>query len=393
MNKNSLTGVIASKPKGSATISRGLVLVCMLLPAASWAQGQAQATEQIVVTGTRLPNPNLVSTSPIQVVTAEEIAISGRNDVSDILQMLPQNFSNDLGQDLGNRTSGLTTAGGVATADLRGLGPNRTLVLVNGRRLGNGSPYTVIQSPAPDLDQIPARLIERVEVVTGGASAVYGSDAVAGVVNFITKKGLRGHRVRGTGRLQLPPQRQRVGAGAGRRRGLRRAERASSDGRTSGTTASSAASTAADGRGNITLFLGYQTQDGVRSNQRDFGAGQLFTDTDDDGVPTGTSPWAGRAIPTGFSRRAALTARTPRRSIASWWEPVRAVRQPGTTPPAVFNSQKDIYMSRQYNRANAGLIGHYDLSDRVKPYVEFNFMNDKTHQEIAPSACSEKAIR
>ena len=80
----------------------------------------------------------------------------------------------------------------MSTADLRGLGPNRTLVLVNGRRLGSGSPYTVIQSPAPDLDQIPARLIERVDVVTGGASAVYGSDAVAGVVNFITKKDFEG---------------------------------------------------------------------------------------------------------------------------------------------------------------------------------------------------------
>jgi outer membrane receptor protein involved in Fe transport len=105
---------------------------------------------------------------------------------------MPQNINNDLGQDLGNRTSGLTTAGGVATADLRGLGPNRTLVLVNGRRLGIGSPYTVIQSPGAHLDQIPARLIERVDVVTGGASAVYGSDAIAGAVNFITKRDFEG---------------------------------------------------------------------------------------------------------------------------------------------------------------------------------------------------------
>src|SRR5262249_33362161 len=59
---------------------------------------------------------------------------------------------------------------------------------------------------------------------------------------------------------------------------------------------------------------------------------------------------------------------------------------PGTTPPQVFNSQKDIYMSRQFNRYNAGLIGHYDLNDHVQPYMEFSFMNDKTHQEIAPSA-------
>ena len=102
-----------------------------------------------------------------------------------------------MGQDLGNTTSGLTTAGGVATADLRGLGPNRTLVLVDGRRLGQGSPYTFIQSPAPDLDQIPAGLVERVEVVTGGASAAYGSDAIAGVVNFIMKKNFQGFQIDG----------------------------------------------------------------------------------------------------------------------------------------------------------------------------------------------------
>src|SRR2546430_14767660 len=109
-----------------------------------------------------------------------------------LFRSLPQVFSNDLGQDLGTRTSGLTTAGGVSTADLRGLGPNRTLVLLDGRRLGQGSPYTAIASPAPDLDQVPIFLVDRIEVLTGGASSVYGSDAIAGVVNFILKKKLHG---------------------------------------------------------------------------------------------------------------------------------------------------------------------------------------------------------
>ena len=68
-------------------------------------------------------------------------------------------------------------------------------MLVNGRRLGIGSPYTAIQQPAPDLDQIPTMLLERVDVVTGGASAVYGSDAIAGVVNFILKKNFEGFQV------------------------------------------------------------------------------------------------------------------------------------------------------------------------------------------------------
>ena len=81
--------------------------------------------------------------------------------------------------------------------DLRGLGPNRTLVLVDGKRLGQGSPQTTIASPAPDIDQIPAFLVERVDVLTGGASSVYGADAVAGVVNFIMKKNFQGLQIDG----------------------------------------------------------------------------------------------------------------------------------------------------------------------------------------------------
>jgi iron complex outermembrane recepter protein len=148
--------------------------------------------QEIIVTGSRIAAPNAVSTSPIQVISSESIATTGKTDISDLIMQLPQNLNNGLGQDLGNTTSGLTTAGGIATADLRGLGPNRTLVLVDGRRLGQGSPNTAIQSPAPDLDQIPAGLVDRIEVVTGGASAAYGSDAIAGVINFIMKKDFQG---------------------------------------------------------------------------------------------------------------------------------------------------------------------------------------------------------
>ncbi len=153
---------------------------------------QTGELEAVVVTGSRIAAPNLTSTSPVVAVTAEEIKLGGRTDITDMLNQLPQMAFNSLGQDLGNRTSGLTTAGGVSTADLRGLGPNRTLVLIDGRRLGAGSPNTAIQSPAPDLDQIPSALVERIDVVTGGASAVYGSDAIAGVVNFIMKKNFEG---------------------------------------------------------------------------------------------------------------------------------------------------------------------------------------------------------
>src|SRR3954465_2215858 len=183
--------------KAIASTSRIMLTLAVTSAAAVPALAQEAATEPqtVIVTGSRIPAPNLESTSPVQVVTAQEILLGGRMDISDVINQLPQNFSNGLGQDLGNNTSGLTTAGGVSTADLRGLGPNRTLVLVNGRRLGIGSPYAVIQSPAPNLDQVPTFLLERVDVVTGGASAVYGSDAIAGVINFVTKQNFEGFQI------------------------------------------------------------------------------------------------------------------------------------------------------------------------------------------------------
>ncbi len=388
MNKKPLSGPIASRIKGTATL-QGWALVSLLLPAASWAQPQAQAQppaplEQIIVTGTRLPNPNLVSTSPIQVVTARDIALSGKNDTFDLLQMLPQNFNNDLGQDLGNRTSGLTTAGGVSTVDLRGLGPNRTLVLVNGRRLGSGSPYTVISAPAPDIDQIPSRLIERVEVVTGGASAVYGSDAVAGVVNFITKKDFEGiefeaqtgfnvHDNHNVGARQLAfegdvvPPMGRV-----------------TDGRSASYSLIGGANSA-DGRGNFTAYLGYQTQDPVRSGARDFGISQLYTNTDDNGVPLGGAYFSGSSNSNYFQPKSGPNGADPT-AIFSVGGTQFVPFGSNTTPPASFNSQQFVYANRQYQRATAGVIGHYDLNEHVQPYAEFGYMNDKTHQEIAPSA-------
>jgi outer membrane receptor protein involved in Fe transport len=391
VNSKPLTRLIVSVATGTTTVCRLLALAGILIPALSWAQAppptQAPPVEQIVVTGTRLPNANLISTSPIQVVGAQEIAIAGKQDVGDLLLTLPQAFTNDLGQDLGNKTSGLTTAGGVSTADLRGLGPNRTLVLVNGRRLGTGSPYTIIQSPAPDLDQIPSRLIERLEVVTGGASAVYGADAVAGVVNFITKRNFEGIEFDVTSGFNYHDNNSALPQSLAADAGFSSASGTHTDGRTWNYSLI-AGTNSGDNRGNFTVYLGYQTQDGVKSGQRDYGAGQLFTDTDAKNVPTGDVFMSGSGNSNRFTPIGGAFANTRYSVLGDQFVPYGT---PGTTPPAVFNSQQYIYMTRQYNRYNAGLIGHYDLNDYVQPYVEFGFMNDKTHQEIAPSALFENS--
>ena len=145
----------------------------------------------IVVTGSRIRQPNLESANPIAVVTGAEIFETGGISVGDLLNDLPQLRSTFSQQ---NSTRFLGTRG-LNLLDLRGLGTQRTLVLVNGRRhvgsdvLSNGV--------SVDTNTIPSDLIERIDIVTGGASAVYGSDAIAGVVNFILKDDFDGVQLRG----------------------------------------------------------------------------------------------------------------------------------------------------------------------------------------------------
>jgi iron complex outermembrane recepter protein len=336
-------------------------------------QNSTEPPQEIIVTGSRIPAPNLESTSPIQVVTAQEIQLGGRMDISDVINQLPQNFSNSLGQDLGNRTSGLTTAGGVSTADLRGLGPNRTLVLVNGRRLGVGSPYTVIQSPAPNLDQIPTFLLDRVDVVTGGASAVYGSDAIAGVINFITKQNFEGFQID----YHIGENRYKNDSDLAKRlleeAGENVQSGTSKDGRTQ-TINVMAGTNVAEGNGNITAYFSYHTADAVPSSARDFGGCQLNYDPDTD------QPFCFGSVNSNFF---GLDTDNPFSVVGNEFVPLGSV---ASTPPPVFNSQPFIFMSRDDRRYMAGFLGHVDLTDTAKPYVEFHFMNDRTHQEIAPSA-------
>ncbi|WP_395406164.1 TonB-dependent receptor plug domain-containing protein [Pseudoduganella sp. UC29_106] len=148
--------------------------------------------QQVTVTGSRIASPNAESPSPLQVLTAADIAASGVTNVQELLLKNPT-----MGTPTVSRTNSnfQTSSAGVSTVDLRNLGTSRTLVLVNGRRYVAGIPGET----AVDLNTIPTDFIERVELLTGGASATYGSDAVAGVVNIILKKNFNGLLVDVTG--------------------------------------------------------------------------------------------------------------------------------------------------------------------------------------------------
>jgi outer membrane receptor protein involved in Fe transport len=171
----------------SLAVSTALGLsTLIMIPGLASAQDQDQQAgeegdallEEVIVTGSRIVSDDgFGRTSPVTVVGMDAIASTGLTRVEEILNNLPQIETSFHAFDANGAT-------GTATVDLRGLGTNRTLVLINGRRMQPGGVYT----EAPDINQIPTSLIERVEVLTGGASATYGADAVAGVVNFIMRR-------------------------------------------------------------------------------------------------------------------------------------------------------------------------------------------------------------
>src|SRR5471032_3205406 len=160
--------------------------IALGMHAASAQQAADQPMQKVEVTGSRIPTLNTEGASPVTVLSAKDIKIDGPRNVEDLLNNMPQVFATQ-GAAISNGASG------TATVDLRGMGSQRTLVLVNGKRLPAGS---VLNSSA-DLNEIPAALIKRVDILTGGAGAVYGSGAVSGVVNFIMKDNFEGVEVQG----------------------------------------------------------------------------------------------------------------------------------------------------------------------------------------------------
>ncbi|MBO9574230.1 MAG: TonB-dependent receptor [Sphingobium sp.] len=217
----------------------------------------------ILVTGTRIARPDLESTVPIASISGDQfITKQGNINVGDALNDLPQ-----LRSSFSQQNPGLGVGiAGLNLLDLRGLGTQRTLVLINGRRhvaadiLNNGV--------SVDVNTIPADLIERVDIVTGGNSAIYGSDAIAGVVNFVMKQNFDGIQIRGKSAVSTP--------------GLYGANQF---------LAGIIGKNFADGRGNVTLALEYSHQDRVYASDIPFlrsveGLGIVDADVSgSDGIP------------------------------------------------------------------------------------------------------------
>jgi outer membrane receptor protein involved in Fe transport len=167
------------------TASAGVTTLHAQTAPAQPAEATAAPLQEVVVTGSRLKTPNETAISPISTVSASDITQTGLTRVEDVLNNLPMVFA-------GMNSTTSNGADGTASLNLRGLGPQRTLVLVNGRRLGPGAGDGRNFS---DINEIPAALIQRIDILTGGASSVYGADAVAGVVNFVLDTHFEGVQV------------------------------------------------------------------------------------------------------------------------------------------------------------------------------------------------------
>jgi iron complex outermembrane receptor protein len=332
-------------------------------------QGQpVQSGQDIIVTGTRIPQPNLTSAAPVTVVTNQDVKLSGTTRVEDLLNQLPSVGA--------SQASGMANgASGTAEVDLRYLGSKRTLSLVNGRRLTPGDPTSTTQ--AADLNIIPASLIKRVEVLTGGASSVYGADAVAGVVNFIMDTTFTG--IRFDGQYSFYQHNNRNPSVSGgldvhdilNARGFGFPRGSVADGGTFDGTVSLGAAFD-DNRGHAIAYFGYRKVNAVTQARRDYST--CVIQNSRAGVPQ----CGGSA--TANPGNALIFTNTTTSTIAALG--------PGTITPGaqnIYNFAPLNYYQRPDERYIAGGFADYEINSALKPYLEFMFMDDRTLAQIAPS--------
>lgn len=287
------------------------------------------STNDVVVTGSLIRNPNLTSSSPVNVVNEAELTLRAPANVEEALRSLP-GVVPGIGSQVNNG------ANGTNTLDLRGLGSQRNLVLLDGNRL-----VPTLATGATDLSIIPLALLQRVDVLTGGASTTYGADAVSGVANFITRRDFTGIDLRGQYRL---PER---GSGASRRGDL------------------TLGANFADDRGNAVLSLSYAKTDPIYQT-RGFANFGISSTT---GRASGASF---TSVPTTISFDTADLQVSPTGASL-----VPQYQGFNFNPYNIFQTPID--------RKSLYAAARYDVADGVEVYARGLFVNNTIQQIIAPS--------
>lgn len=317
----------------------------------------APQDEAIVVTGSRLIRTDLQAPSPLTVVGESDIKLSGSVTIESTINEFPQLAS-------GN-TSNVNNGGGsgVLTANLRGLGNTRTLVLVNGRRF-----IPANSDGQVDLSSIPDALVKRVEIITGGASAVYGSDAIAGAVNFILAKDFDG--------VEASYQYAQTfkDDGASNKIDL-----------TVGTNLD-------DNRGNVTVSASYTKRNPIFQSGRAFSAVPLDT-INGALVPGGSSAIPGTRISLSQAQRDALVGvnLTPTGACTG----VTGIRfgqggvvLPYCNPEDAYNYAAFNYLQRPLERIQVSTLARYEVSDNIELYGEAYYVNTRNRSQLAPDSAT-----
>ena len=318
-------------------------------------------TTPIIITGSRIPRTDLTAVSPVTAVHGHEFELQGVINVEELLNWLPQV----------NPSQGELAppgATGAATIDLRGLGAVRTLVLINGRRLMPGDP----RFPVPDVNSIPAPLIQRVDVLTGGAAAVYGSDAVAGVVNFILDTKLDGLKVEAQIGAYQHDNRDKFARGLLDRKSLPYPKGSVFDGLRENVSIAFGHGFL-DDRAHVLFYGGYRSIDGVTQEKRDYGACPI-TARIVGGSPSPTVECGGPNVSypgNFFDNLGNVYQVTPDRTFV-----------PGLSR---FNYAPWHFIQRPDERYTAGGFASFDLSKALQVFAEVMAMKDRTSWQVGPS--------
>jgi iron complex outermembrane recepter protein len=297
-----------------------------------------EQADEIVVTGTLIRNPNITSSSPVTAVGSEEIQLRQSNTAEQILREIPGVIPGN-GQQVNN---GQSAQG--STLNLRGLGSNRNIILLDGARTVPSNFTGTV-----DLNNIPLALVDRVDVLTGGASTTYGADAVAGVVNFITKRDFAGVAV------SVSEQISEKGDGNTFRADL------------------TIGANFDDGRGNAVLGIGYIETDPIYQGDRDVA---LFGISSTSGVASGSS----------FTSAPTALSSTIYNSIAAGGNVQVDAAGTGLIPfYNGFNFNPYNIFQTPFKRNNAYAAARYEISDTVELYTRAMFSKNTTQSIIAPS--------
>jgi outer membrane receptor protein involved in Fe transport len=334
-----------NKLTSAVRLAVGVGAVSATMPFAVTAIAQEeQLVEEVLITGSRIRRPDLEAVSPFTTIGQEEFQLSGTINIEQKLAELPSTLPS-FGPGSNN------PGDGTARVDLRGLGTSRTLVLVNGRRW-----IPATQTGVVDLNTIPGSLLKRVDVVTGGASAVYGSDALAGVVNFQMIDDFEGVQI--TGLYDVTTEND--------------AEKYNIDLTMGGNFA--------DGRGNAVIYGSYSKREALFADERSFSATTKGDGTNAAGNPAlvnsgssglpGTRVFGGPPLASGGSLGTFDSDGSGRNFI---------------DPDDRFNYAPDNYLQLPQTRYLVSAFAHYDVNEHARVYSEFAFSHNEVPQELAPT--------